>query len=64
MQPHQQRVVDEANELNDKREKLSAFISGNPIFSGLDMVQQGLMKTQLHAMTAYLEVLNLRISYF
>lgn len=35
LQPHQQRVVDEKTELDDKRTKLKAFIEGNAIFAGL-----------------------------
>lgn len=64
MQPHQQRVVDEANELKNKCEKLSAFIEQSPVFAGLDTTQKGLLKAQAGAMCSYLQILNLRISSF
>ena len=64
MQPHQQRVVDEANELEDKHSKLSAFIDQSPVFSGLDSTQKGLLKAQAGAMSSYLQILNLRIASF
>ncbi|WP_371343857.1 crAss001_48 related protein [Klebsiella quasipneumoniae] len=64
MQPHQQRVVDEATELKDKATKLNSFISGNPVFSTLTPLQQGLLKAQVGAMNSYLEILNLRIASF
>ena len=34
LQPHQQRVVDEKRDLDEKLEKLNAFF-GSPIFAGL-----------------------------
>ena len=40
MQPHQQRVIDEKNELDDKATKLSAFIGENPLFEKLDAAEQ------------------------
>jgi len=64
MQPHQQRVVDELNELADKSTKLADFIKSSSIFPGLDNAQQGLLKAQLGAMQAYSEILALRISSF
>ncbi|EKC7835492.1 hypothetical protein M1V81_07620 [Klebsiella pneumoniae] len=64
MQPHQQRVVDEAVDLTQKTVKLGMFVDGSPIFLSLDIAQQGLLKAQLGAMRAYLEILNLRINSF
>lgn len=64
MQPHQQRVVDEQTELQDKTAKLAEFIKLSPIFSGLESTQQGLLKAQLGAMQAYGEILALRIASF
>ncbi|MDN6228453.1 MAG: hypothetical protein L0J12_04410 [Enterobacterales bacterium] len=64
MEPHQQRVVDEANELEDKLTKLSAFIESSPVFAGLDSMQQDLLKAQAGAMSAYLQILKLRIASF
>ena len=34
--PHQQRVIDEKKELDDKATKLSQFIGTNPMFETLD----------------------------
>ena len=64
MEPHQQRVVDEASELEDKLTKLSIFIESNPFFAGLDPIQQGLLKAQAGAMRSYHELLKLRIATF
>ena len=64
MEPHQQRVVDEANELEDKLTKLSAFIESSPVFAGLDSMQQDLLKAQAGVMSAYLQILKLRIASF
>jgi len=64
MQAHQQRVVDEQTELQDKATKLAEFIKSSPIFAGLDDTQQGLLKAQLSAMQAYGEILALRIGSF
>lgn len=64
MQPHQQRVVDEASELSDKLVKLIAFIEESNIYQSLESTQQTLLRAQTGAMRAYLEVLNLRIGSF
>lgn len=64
MQPHQQRVVDEVNELSDKHDKLIAFIESNQTFQGLESQEQTLLRAQVGAMRAYLEILNLRIAAF
>ncbi|HHG6962958.1 TPA: hypothetical protein ACPXRM_001716 [Klebsiella pneumoniae] len=64
MQPHQQRVVEEAVDLTQKTVKLGMFVDSSPIFLSLDIAQQGLLKAQLGAMRAYLEILNLRINSF
>lgn len=64
MQPHQQRVVDEAKDLEDKVTKLKSFIAGNPIFASLNSLQKGLLISQVNAMNVYLEILNLRIASF
>ena len=63
MAPHQQRVVDEARELNDKLDKLNAFF-GNPVFASLNADEQERMKRQAAAMTDYSRVLAERISAF
>jgi len=63
MLPHQQRVVDEATELKDKRDKLGAFFS-TEIYNGLDEIDKGLLVAQHGAMVAYSNILDLRISRF
>lgn len=62
--PHQQRVVDEANDLAEKVTKLSAFILDNPIFTTLEVSEQKDMHIQLFCMENYLNVLQRRISRF
>ena len=41
--PHIQRVITEYKELNDKIDKLNAFINGNPIFRKLDAEERNNM---------------------
>lgn len=68
MQPFQQRVVDECNELNDKIAKLVTFIENkgaNPsVFSTLPEDEQFRLRVQLSAMTIYANVLAERINNF
>ncbi|HAS8353333.1 TPA: hypothetical protein I7721_19805 [Vibrio vulnificus] len=64
MQPHQQRVVDEQTDLEDKVTKLNTFIASSSVFTDLDATQQGLLMAQVGAMNSYLEILNLRIASF
>lgn len=64
LQPHQQRVVDEKNELADKVTKLAAFILDNPIFTTLEASEQKDMHIQLFCMENYLNVLERRINRF
>jgi len=61
--PHQQRVVTEFNELNDKIEKLRAFVEG-VIYSGLPIQEQSLLTAQLSSMITYATLLSLRINSF
>jgi len=64
MQPHEQRVVDEKKELDEKLTKLTSFISSSPIFSGLDPVDQDLLRDQRGTMNSYSEILAQRIARF
>lgn len=64
MQPYQQRVVDEKNELYAKASTLSTFISINAQFDTLDPKQQELLKEQNDVMWQYYEILVKRISLF
>lgn len=61
--PHQQRVIDEKADLDDKLAKLTAFFD-NPIFAGLDVAEQGRLRDQVSYMAGYSEVLSARIAAF
>lgn len=63
MQPHEQRVVIERDELQRKIAKLEDFISG-PIFDGMEYTDRKFMRIQLTAMMTYCEALNSRIRRF
>jgi hypothetical protein len=63
LQPHQQRVVDEMYELNDKRMKLSAFLTG-AIFRTLPEAEKERLQRQSDIMHEYSEVLRERIQAF
>ena len=64
MQPHQERVVTESNELREKLTKLAAFISGNKTFEALPAEDQSLLRQQRDIMSEYLDVLGARIARF
>ena len=64
LQPHQQRVVEEYNELVEKTSKLGAFILDNPIYRSLEEVEQEDMKKQYDAMCIYCDALESRIKRF
>lgn len=61
--PHQQRVVDERDELADRLSKLTAFFA-TPIFAGLDVAERMRLRTQAHHMGGYLAVLGSRVEAF
>jgi hypothetical protein len=63
MKPHQERVVTERNELDEKRDKLITFIGGD-IYRTLDKVEQSRLNRQLEAMTLYSNILGERIAAF
>jgi hypothetical protein len=62
--PHQQRVVDEANELRDKFKKLATFILVDPIYQTLEDDEKNDLAYQLDLMESYLVVLERRIERF
>ncbi|MEG2268968.1 MAG: hypothetical protein RSA84_21710 [Acinetobacter sp.] len=64
MEPHQQRVVDESVELEDKIAKLQVFITESPIYQKLPSDEALLLSAQLAAMTAYDRILQSRILKF
>ena len=61
--PHQQRVVDEKNELAERLGKLLAFFQ-SPIFAGLDAAEQSRLRNQARFMDGYQAVLEDRIAAF
>lgn len=60
--PHIQRVITEYEELNDKINKLNAFINGNPIFRKLDAEERNDMACQLTSMRNYSDTLLSRLT--
>ena len=62
-QPHQQRVVDEKTELDDRRSKLAAFLYTGT-FEALDAAERERLEKQLRLMTSYSDVLAERIKAF
>lgn len=62
--PHQQRVVDEKLELDDKLTKLTAFIEGNAAFLILSSREKGNLCRQFEAMRLYSSILAERIADF
>lgn len=61
--PHQQRVIDEKRELDERREKLDTFYS-TALFHGLPDSEQNLLLRQGIAMRTYSEILAERIANF
>jgi len=63
MQPHQQRVVDEKAELNERLGKLLAFFQ-SPVFDGLSEAERSRLRNQARFMDGYAAVLEERIAAF
>ena len=63
MAPHQQRVVDEKRELNEKIEKLATFREGG-VFASLPDAEQERMIRQHSCMVEYSGILGERIAAF
>lgn len=64
MEPHQQRVLDERNELNGRLSKLRVFITTSPTFDALPNDDKMLLKRQSETMGTYYDILNMRIERF
>lgn len=62
--PHQQRVVDEKKELDEKIFKLDLFINAANFKIIVDVDSQILMKEQLDVMKDYSKILERRIELF
>lgn len=63
LQPHQQRVLEEREQLDERIEKLSNFIV-SAAFYKLDLEDQLLLRRQFVHMNAYLATLDERITRF
>ncbi len=63
MKKHEQRVVDEKNELDVKIEKLSDFFN-TPIFDSLEDEDKSLLENQHNAMESYSDLLKMRVARF
>lgn len=61
LQPHQQRVVDEKADLDDRRQKLQAFLLADPRAVAMDEAEKSRMERQYAAMSLYSDVLAERI---
>lgn len=65
MQAHEERVVLEKKELDEKLSKLKDFcFSGNKIFSGLSPEERDSLEEQYSIMQQYSEILGVRIKRF
>ena len=65
MQPHQERVVVEKNELDEKLSKLKGFVFGDGrIFKTLDPEERNRLEDQFTAMKKYSDILGARIAAF
>ncbi|MCO4240827.1 hypothetical protein ACFOW3_13325 [Acidovorax facilis] len=62
--PHQQRVLDEKRELDERLSKLDAFILDNPLFTKLPPDEQERLAQQSKAMAVYSGILDERIACF
>ena len=64
MQPYQERVVAERDELTDKIVKLLAFIHTPARWVNLDSAERARLERQLVCMRAYRAILDERIAEF
>ena len=62
--PHQQRVINEADELLDKINNLNIFITGNSVSKMVALDELVRLKLQLTYMKLYHDVLEARINCF
>lgn len=64
MEPFQQRVIEERDELRGRLDRLNAFMADETRFTNVDAAEQDRMRRQQDAMMTYLSVLEERISAF
>lgn len=63
--PHEQRVVDELQELEDKIVKLLRFMNpNNKTYTSLPLTEQRLLNSQYNVMNEYAKILTMRIELF
>lgn len=63
MQPHEQRVINEKAELDERIQKLNAFVRGD-VFFNLAYIEQMRLCRQLTVMREYSTILYERIANF
>lgn len=63
LQPHQQRVVQEKQELDEKITKLSAFVVSQ-VFDTVDPDERERLRQQVNVMVDYSRILGARIKAF
>lgn len=64
LQPHQQRVVEEKDQLDGRLSHLDAFIVENPTFKTLPEAEQVRLTRQANVMHQYSDLLAERIDAF
>lgn len=64
MQPHQQRVIDEKRELDERLNKLLLFIRTNPAFCDLPYREKARLERQVGVMNEYSKILGERMAEF
>lgn len=64
IQPHQQRVIDERDDLDTKIDSLSTFIQTNIIYNNLPIDERQRLTRQVVLMRKYSQVLSERIASF
>lgn len=63
LEPHQQRVVAESKQLEDRLNKLQIFLRTD-LYAGLPEEDRELLKMQADAMALYLGIINTRVAKF
>lgn len=64
MEPHQERVIAEKRDLDEKLVKLTVFITEDRVFRGLPEADKGLLREQQLIMEHFSQVLAARIARF
>lgn len=64
MKPYQQRVVDELNQLQVKRDNLAIFLTDRDVFPTLPVAEQRRLEQQAEVMSQYASILKERIADF